>query len=113
MCLPLLSSSPHFLRLAACEFTNITRRYYVRDVSYRHPFFAVPRSANSRPALVGLFQWFRIVSPKYHVEVEQVTYDQDKDELFLVVVTTFRPRLSIFRAAPSRCVSFPHLRLLT
>ncbi|TBU37765.1 hypothetical protein BD309DRAFT_973315 [Dichomitus squalens] len=59
------------------------QRYYTKDVPYRHPFFAVLRSANSRPTLVGLFQWFRIVLPKYRVDVERVTYDEDKNELFL------------------------------
>ncbi|TBU24611.1 hypothetical protein BD311DRAFT_671389, partial [Dichomitus squalens] len=76
-------------------------RYHTKDASYC--------SANSRPTLAGLSQWFRIVSPRYHIDVERVTYDEDKNELFREVFATLRLRRSIFRAAPSRCVSLSNM----
>ena len=43
--------------------------YFTRDASFKHPFCAV---AGNRDAVLGIFQWYRILSPKIEIEVNSV-----------------------------------------
>lgn len=42
------------------------------------------------------------MSPTIKIETRNVTYDEDKDELFVECVQEFRIRFSPFQPAPSR-----------
>ena len=74
------------------------RRYYAPDVKFRHPLC----NAHDRDSLLGIYRWYRIMSPKHSVKVGSVTFDREKLELFLEVTQTFHIRWSPLSPAPAR-----------
>lgn len=56
-------------------------RYFTRDASFKHPFCAV---AGNRDAILSIFQWYKILSPKIEIEVNSVgtlLYDSHNTKL--------------------------------
>ncbi|KAK7683048.1 hypothetical protein QCA50_013720 [Cerrena zonata] len=84
-------------------------RFYAPNAEFRHPLCTVPSSPTSRDALLGIFQWYRVMSPTIKLETRSVTYDSQKDELFVECVQEFHIRFSPFHPAPSRLLV--HLKL--
>ncbi|CAL1702601.1 unnamed protein product [Somion occarium] len=82
---------------------------YAPDAAFRHPFCLVPAGPHSRDAILGIYQAYRVLSPKIVIQVPSVTYDADKDELFVEVVQYFQLRCSPINPAPARLLV--HLKL--
>jgi len=77
-------------------------KYYAPDAEFHHPMCSVSSSATSRQRILGIYQWYRVMSPQLKVEVKGVTYNSSTNEVFAEVVQVFHIRWSPFRAAPSR-----------
>lgn len=71
---------------------------------FRHPLCAVPGGPSARDTLLAILQWYRIMSPLLSVRVTDVTYDKEKNSMFLDVTQTFHIRWSPFNPAPARYV---------
>ena len=69
-------------------------------MKFRHPLC----NAHDRDSLLGIYRWYRIMSPKHTVKVGSVTFDKEKLEVFLDVTQTFHIRWSPLSPAPARCV---------
>ncbi|KAK0500868.1 hypothetical protein EDD18DRAFT_1146286 [Armillaria luteobubalina] len=80
------------------------QRYFTPDAGFRHPLCAVSSGPGSRERVLGIYQWYRVVSPKLELDVKSVVYDKEQGILILEVVQSFHFRLSPFKPAPSRLV---------
>ncbi|KAI0084569.1 hypothetical protein BDY19DRAFT_971027 [Irpex rosettiformis] len=85
-------------------------RYYAVDVAFKHPLCEVSSSPGSRDQLLGILQWYRVLSPTIKIQTNQVTYDEEKAQLFLDISQEFHIRWSPFRAAPARLLVHLSLR---
>ncbi|KAJ7688958.1 hypothetical protein B0H17DRAFT_1160203 [Mycena rosella] len=63
---------------------------------------AVTPGPGSRERLLGIYQWYRIMSPHIDITVKSVVHDTDNNTLLLDVVQMFHIRFSPFKPAPSR-----------
>ncbi|EIM84830.1 uncharacterized protein STEHIDRAFT_99669 [Stereum hirsutum FP-91666 SS1] len=77
-------------------------RYYTSDAGFRHPLCTVPSAHNSRESVIGIYQWYRIMSPKIELEVNSVSYDKEKGKVFLDVTQKFHIRFNPLPATPAR-----------
>lgn len=73
-------------------------KYYTQDAKFRHPICR----ANSREVLLGIYQWYRILSPRVEGVVKSVTYDEDENVLFVQVEQKFHIWFSPFKPAPAK-----------
>ncbi|KAF7328856.1 hypothetical protein MVEN_02515200 [Mycena venus] len=77
-------------------------KYVTPDAGFRHPICHVIPGPGSRERLLGVYQWYRIMSPHIDITVKSVVHDQTNNTLLLDVVQHFHIRLSPFKPAPSR-----------
>ncbi|KAJ3997360.1 hypothetical protein F5050DRAFT_1752579 [Lentinula boryana] len=77
-------------------------KYVARDVGFKHPLCHVPPSRDSRETLLGIYQWYRVMSPKIVGKVRSVVYDEGNHTLLLDMVQKFHIRISPFKPAWSR-----------
>lgn len=64
------------------EQRRTLQRYFTKDASFVHPFCAVPHfherhfpligHLSSRDVVRGIFQWYRMLSPKIEIEIDTV-----------------------------------------
>ncbi|KAG7085602.1 hypothetical protein E1B28_003153 [Marasmius oreades] len=91
------SASPEIQELAA-------ERYVTTDVGFRHPVCRVNPGPGSRDALLGIYQWYRVMSPTIETRVDNVVYDKQNNVIFLEVQQKFHIRLSPFRPTWSKLI---------
>ncbi|KAJ3746125.1 hypothetical protein DFH05DRAFT_913110 [Lentinula detonsa] len=96
-------------------------KYVARDVGFKHPLCYVPPSRDSRETLLGIYQWYRVMSPKIVGKVRsvgkslnlmlspctlcfnlEIVYDEGNHTLLLDMVQKFHIRISPFKPAWSR-----------
>ncbi|KAE9394962.1 hypothetical protein BT96DRAFT_923202 [Gymnopus androsaceus JB14] len=78
------------------------KKYVASDVGFKHPLCYVPPSRDSREILLGIYQWYRIMSPKIVAEIHSVVYDKENHIILLDVSQIFHLRFSPFKPAWSR-----------
>ncbi|EKM51096.1 uncharacterized protein PHACADRAFT_177788 [Phanerochaete carnosa HHB-10118-sp] len=84
-------------------------RYYAPDAAFRHPLCRVWRRPGSRSAVIGILQWYRIMSPVLKIDVRSCMYNAEKHEAYIEVVQVFHIRYSPLAGYPSRLIV--HLKL--
>ncbi|KAJ7074811.1 hypothetical protein C8F01DRAFT_35339 [Mycena amicta] len=77
-------------------------RYVTPDAGFRHPICSVVPGPGSREKLLGIYQWYRILSPHIEITVNNVVHDPANHLLLLDVVQSFSLRLSPFKPVPAR-----------
>ncbi|KAJ7119646.1 hypothetical protein C8R44DRAFT_624713 [Mycena epipterygia] len=77
-------------------------KYLTSDAGFRHPLCHVASRPGSRDQLLGIYQWYRIMSPNIDITVKSVVHDTENNVLLLDVVQKFHIRFSPFQPAPSR-----------
>ncbi|KAJ7605242.1 hypothetical protein DFH06DRAFT_1287282 [Mycena polygramma] len=77
-------------------------KYLTPDAGFRHPLCNVAPGPGSRERVLGIYQWYRIMSPRIDITVKNVVHDTASNILLLDVVQQFRLRFSPFAPAPSR-----------
>ncbi|KAN0091157.1 hypothetical protein V8E55_004723 [Tylopilus felleus] len=65
----------------ANELEATVKKYFAADAEFFHPLC----KANSRNEILGLFQWYRLASPKAQIKVLSVMYDNDLNVLVVEV----------------------------
>ncbi|KAH7886594.1 hypothetical protein F5I97DRAFT_1936263 [Phlebopus sp. FC_14] len=83
---------------SADELTSTISRYFTRDVKFIHPICL----ADSRAEVLGIYQWYRIMSPTTKSRVLSVIYDPDLDVLVVEIVQRFHARICPFAPSPAR-----------
>jgi hypothetical protein len=46
--------------------------YFTPDAGFRHPLCSVAPGPNSRENVLGIYQWYRVMSPKLEIDVDEV-----------------------------------------
>ncbi len=106
---------------------DILLRYFAPNAGFRHPLATVDPGPNSRDSILGIYQlvfarrrkvfarhlifdrWYRILSPQLPLEVDNVTYNETTQEIFLQIMQTLHIRWSPFLPVPSRFVELLNL----
>lgn len=62
-----------------CEAPSVVQRktietYFLPDASFVHPFCYLPSSPTSRKRLLGIYQFYKILSPQVRIDIHEVTY---------------------------------------
>ncbi|ESK84744.1 hypothetical protein Moror_581 [Moniliophthora roreri MCA 2997] len=97
------TTSPEVQKATAEEFLT-------PNVGFRHPICSVSPGPGSRDALLGIYQWYRIMSPTIEAHVESVVYDAENEVVFAEVRQKFHIRISPFKPAWSRLIVRLELR---
>ncbi|TFK38407.1 hypothetical protein BDQ12DRAFT_630883 [Crucibulum laeve] len=96
------------LQLTATSSPDVQKatieRYMTSDVGFRHPVCSITPGPNSRDGLLGIYQWYRVLSPKIDIKVESIVFDAEKCVIYLEAVQWFRLFFLPIRPAPSRLV---------
>ncbi|KAJ3822766.1 hypothetical protein F5878DRAFT_432578 [Lentinula raphanica] len=94
------------LLLTASDSPDIQKaaflKYVAPDVGFKHPLCYVPPSRDSRATLLGIYQWYRVLSPKIIGRVHSVVYDEPNHTLLLDISQQFHIRISPLKPAWSR-----------
>ncbi|KAG1743886.1 hypothetical protein EDB19DRAFT_1618556, partial [Suillus lakei] len=87
------------------ELRAAVNKFYTHDASLHHPFRIVDHGKNSSQKILGLYEWYRILSPDTTSNVDAaVLYDRKRHVLVAEVTQHFHIRISPFKAAPSRYI---------
>ncbi|EGN97700.1 hypothetical protein SERLA73DRAFT_184505 [Serpula lacrymans var. lacrymans S7.3] len=76
--------------------------YFTTNASLRDPLCVVESSPNSRDTILGVYQWYRILSPNTRSNIQSILYDRELDLIDLEIVQVFKARFSPFKPAESR-----------
>ncbi|KAM0452789.1 hypothetical protein ACHAPV_008308 [Trichoderma viride] len=73
--------------------------YFLPNASFTHPFCRVPsfskgsvplaRDLDSRWLILGIYRWYRTLSPRIDLTVDSAVYDQRNSSLFVSIRQTF------------------------
>ncbi|EPQ53259.1 hypothetical protein GLOTRDRAFT_111915 [Gloeophyllum trabeum ATCC 11539] len=85
-------------------------KYFCPDAEFRHPLCHVPPGIKSREEILGIYQWYRIMSPKLSIEVHSVMYDERQGRLITDSTQLFHIRWNPFRPASARLMTHIKLR---
>ncbi|KAG1769071.1 hypothetical protein EV702DRAFT_1142914 [Suillus placidus] len=91
------SSNPADLRATV-------KKFYTQDASLHHPLRIVEHGANSRQKILGMYEWYRIISPDTTSIVNVAYHDRKRHVLIAEVTQHFHIRINPFKAAPSRYI---------
>lgn len=81
-------------------------KYFTDDAGFRNPFFFIKPGPLSREDVLGVYQWYRVLSPNVEpVKVENVIHDQIQDTLVLDIQHSFHIRLSPLKPVPARLLT--------
>ncbi|KAF9244463.1 hypothetical protein BU15DRAFT_41847 [Melanogaster broomeanus] len=83
------------------ELCDTLSRYFTPDAKFVHPVCM----ADSRAEIRGIYQWYRIMSPKTKCNVISVIYDSDQNVIVLEMVQWFHLRISPTGPAAARLIS--------
>ncbi|KAI0051319.1 hypothetical protein FA95DRAFT_1587260 [Auriscalpium vulgare] len=86
------------------------QKYFTSDAAFHHPVVTVASAPASRESILGIFQWYRIISPHIDLTVNSVSYDEAQSTVYLDITQKFHMRLSPFGPAPARLITLLRLR---
>uniref|UniRef100_D8Q780 SigF-like NTF2-like domain-containing protein n=2 Tax=Schizophyllum commune (strain H4-8 / FGSC 9210) TaxID=578458 RepID=D8Q780_SCHCM len=79
-------------------------KYFLPNAGFRHPLCRVEPGFLSRDNILGVYQWYRIMSPILEAEIIDVVFHPDKNVMYLEGSQKFHIRLSPFAPAPARII---------
>ncbi|TFK51538.1 hypothetical protein OE88DRAFT_1680384 [Heliocybe sulcata] len=85
-------------------------RYFCIDAGFRHPLCTVTSGYRSRDEILGIYQWYRILSPKVSITTTSVMYDADQARIIADSTQLFHIRWNILPPAPARLITHIQLR---
>lgn len=90
---------------AAVVLHQTIKRYYTPDASIRHPLTVVKSGPTSRDKLLGVFEWYRVISPGTVATINEFVYDKEKKIAFIDISQTFKLRIVPSSPRPSRLIT--------
>ncbi|PCH34776.1 hypothetical protein WOLCODRAFT_165810 [Wolfiporia cocos MD-104 SS10] len=85
-----LVPSPFPANQASPSLTDKTWYWHSSISTWLSPTGWLTRS--SRETVLRVYQWYRVLSPVLVVRVKNITYDREKEEMFIEVIQTFHIR---------------------
>ncbi|KAI5115340.1 hypothetical protein M0805_008994 [Coniferiporia weirii] len=79
-------------------------KYFDHNAGFDHFVCSVLPGPNSRESILGVYQWYRDMSPGTQAEVQSLVYDEDKKVAYMDVVQLFHISLSPFKPRPARLI---------
>lgn len=84
--------------------------YFTPNASFTHPFCRTgswerSQTLNSRLAILYIYRWYKILSPRIDLQVNSIAYDAANLTLYLHISQTFRIWFIPFYAAPVSLVT--------
>ncbi|KZT59187.1 hypothetical protein CALCODRAFT_412589, partial [Calocera cornea HHB12733] len=64
-------------------------KFFAPDAGFNHPLCKVERAPGSREIILGIYQWYRILSPTIDLHIDSHFYDRDSGTAFVGVTQTF------------------------
>ncbi|KAF9074292.1 hypothetical protein BDP27DRAFT_226949 [Rhodocollybia butyracea] len=71
-------------------------KFVAPNVGFKHPLCYVSPGQNSRETLLGIYQWYRILSPTIIGKMNKIVYDEKDHILLLDMSQIFHIRFSPF-----------------
>ncbi|KAI9932488.1 hypothetical protein ASPWEDRAFT_22264 [Aspergillus wentii DTO 134E9] len=90
----LLTQSPPSLQQKTIE------KFFTPSASFAHPFCRVWSFRGSRWALIKIYQWYKIMSPRIELQVHSVAYDEKNLKLYVNLSQIFSIWVVPFHVAP-------------
>ncbi|KAF8476431.1 hypothetical protein DFH94DRAFT_759205 [Russula ochroleuca] len=81
------------------------RKYFTNNAGFRHPMYSVMPAHNSREGIIAILQWYRVLSGRIELSVDNITYDAEKSIIFLDMTHVFHVRYSPFSPARTRLLT--------
>ncbi|KAF8906970.1 hypothetical protein CPB84DRAFT_1704369 [Gymnopilus junonius] len=95
-------------QLTATESPDVQKaaveRYMTPDVGFKHPVCSVNPGPNSRESVLGIYQWYRVLSPHIDIGIESVVWDPKQNVLYVEGVQWFKLFFLPIKPAPARLV---------
>ncbi|KAF9467618.1 hypothetical protein BDZ94DRAFT_1248556 [Collybia nuda] len=80
------------------------RKYFTEDAGLRHPLCSVSPGPLSREDVLGVYQWYRVLSPTVDIDITNISYDRKSHTVVLEVTQLFHIRFSPFAPVPSHFI---------
>ncbi|PFH49149.1 hypothetical protein AMATHDRAFT_131510, partial [Amanita thiersii Skay4041] len=77
-------------------------KYFAPNAGFRHPLCQVDPGPLSRESILGIYQWYRVISPHISMHIDNVVYDEPHAVLLLDVTQVFHLFFVPVNPAPSR-----------
>ncbi|KAJ5593812.1 uncharacterized protein N7459_000020 [Penicillium hispanicum] len=75
-------------------------RFFTRNAAFVHPFCRVPGFDGSRWYVTKIFQWYKIMSPRIHMEIHSIAMDEDHLKLYVHMSQIFTIWIVPFHVSP-------------
>ncbi|KAF4622633.1 hypothetical protein D9613_009275 [Agrocybe pediades] len=83
---------------------SAVERYMTSDVGFQHPVCSVKPGPNSREAVLGIYQWYRVLSPHIEAKVESIVFDANLNLLYLEASQKFKLFFLPVKPVPARLI---------
>ncbi|KAL1698318.1 hypothetical protein EV121DRAFT_284786 [Schizophyllum commune] len=97
-----------FKALTMAENADVQRaavnKYFLPNAGFRHSLCRVEPGYLSRDNILGVYQWYRIMSPILEAEIIDVVFNSETNVMYLEGSQKFHIRLSPFSPAPARII---------
>ncbi|EJU04617.1 hypothetical protein DACRYDRAFT_104501 [Dacryopinax primogenitus] len=77
-------------------------KYFSKDASFNHPLCKIEHGTESREGILAVYQWYRILSPKISVHVDNCHWDPKSGKAFVAVTQTFHLWFSPWPGKPAK-----------
>ncbi|KLO19137.1 hypothetical protein SCHPADRAFT_924757 [Schizopora paradoxa] len=77
-------------------------RYFVPNAGFQHPLCTVKRGDNSRGLIIGIYRWYRNMSPNLEIVVESSKFDEQLNIIYVNAVQVFHVWISPLKPVPAR-----------
>ncbi|KII84817.1 hypothetical protein PLICRDRAFT_179153 [Plicaturopsis crispa FD-325 SS-3] len=69
-------------------------KFVLRNAGFRHPLVSVAPGRGSRDTILGIYQWYRVMSPELEIRVNHVVYDRETNVLICDISQKFHIRFN-------------------
>jgi len=76
-------------------------RYFTPDAGFNHFLCRVARAPRSREVILGIYQWYRELSPTLKSQVDWHVYDRERNQVYVNITQTFHLWFSPFKGVPA------------
>lgn len=80
------------------------QRYMSQDMGFRHPVCSIVPGPNSRNKVLGVYQWYRVLSPRIDIRIDSVVFDEARRLLYVEGVQWFKLIFLPVKPVPARLI---------
>lgn len=80
------------------------QRYMSQDMGFRHPVCSIHPGPSSRNKVLGVYQWYRVLSPRIDIRIDSVVFDEARRLLYVEGVQWFKLIFLPVKPVPARLI---------